>query len=319
MIQGAGNLLSSVQTLTLSRGLYLISVTTATPNRLGDSLDLILPAIHIGPAPGAQAGSLEFMSGPTGGGQWLYESRDVIIAKVISVQAVVVFTTLRARSMPTIEVEVSRLDRRVAPPVAKQPAALGPPEQSLPPPLKTASGQSATSIRIDMHIQNKGDVSYVNNFWSGALGERLAIEGFSIRPLDGPAPADLEYSGVAENGLETGWIAGGGLCGSRGVGLALTGFAIRLRPQAAALYNCEYRGSFASGKIIGPLRNGAPCRSAPDDRLEALQLFILPRSQAESQTVSPAPSTNPPAPDDEISTPERVIGPKFSVFRESAE
>lgn len=317
MIQGAGNLLSSVQMLTLSRGLYLVSVTSATPHRLGEAQDLILPAIHVGAAPGSAPGSIEFIDGPTNGGQWLCESRDVIVAKVVSVQAALVFTTLRTPSMAAIEVEVSRLDRKAVAPGAKPPAAIEPPQSNPPPPLKTASGQSAVSVRVDMHIQIKGDVSYVNNFWSGALGERLAIEAFSITPLDGPAPADLEYSAVAENGLESGWISGGAFCGSRGVGLALTGFAMRLKPTAAASYNCEYRGSFASGKIIGPVRNGAPCRSDPNDRLEAMQIFILPRTLVDNETASPAPTVSAPAPDSPAT--DRVIGPKFSVFRETTE
>jgi hypothetical protein len=319
MIQGAGNLLSSVQMLTLSRGLYLVSVTSAKPNRLGEVLDLILPAIHVGAAPGAPSGCIEFLSGPTGGGQWLCENRDVIVAKVVSVQAVIVFTTVRTPSMATIEVEIARLDRKVATPGAKPPPAIEAPQASSPPSLKTASGQSAVSVRVDMHIQNKGDVSYVNNFWAGALGERLAIEAFSINPLDGPTPTDLEYSAVAENGLESGWISGGDPCGSRGMGLALTGFAIRLKPSAAAAYNCEYRGSFASGKIIGPLRNGAPCRSDPNDRLEAMQIFILPRLPADIETASPALTANTPASNADSPGAERVIGPKFSVFRETAE
>ena len=60
--------------------------------------------------------------------------------------------------------------------------------------------------------------------------------------------------------------------------IGLAGFAVRPKAEVASAYDCEYRGSFSSGRIIGPVSNGAPCRSEPGDRLEAIQLFILPKT-----------------------------------------
>jgi hypothetical protein len=230
---------------------------------------------------------------------------------------------MRAPAMATVEVEVTRLDRGAstlaeaiagAPPAAALPPRAVAPKldnAALPPPLKTVKGKPALSVRLDMHIQRKGDVSYTNTFWSGALGERCAVEGFAIQPLADLRADQIEYSAVAENGQETGWITGGMLCGSRGLGLALSGFSIRIRPEAQARFQCEYRGAFASGRILGPSRNGAPCKAEAGDRLEAIQLFILPRDLTDVSAEQPAPAV--PAP------PPRVIGPRFSVFRETAE
>jgi hypothetical protein len=323
MIQGIGNLLSSVQVLNLNRGLYVISVKSGSPKRIGDDGALVLPAIHVGPAPGSAADAVDFMSGPLQPGQWLFEVGDTLIARVKAEQAVIVLTTMRAPTMATVEVEVARLDRgastlaaamAAAPPSAALPSRAAPkPDKAaaLPPPLKTVKGKPALSVRLDMHIQRKGDVSYTNTFWSGALGERCAVEGFAIQPLADLRADQIEYSAVAENGQETGWITGGMLCGSRGLGLALSGFSIRIRPEAQARFQCEYRGAFASGRILGPSRNGAPCKAEAGDRLEAIQLFILPRDLTDVSAEQPAPAL--PAP------PPRVIGPRFSVFRETAE
>jgi hypothetical protein len=109
--------------------------------------------------------------------------------------------------------------------------------------------------------------------------------------------------------METGWVEGGRLCGSRGQGAALAGFAVRLKAGADTAYDCEYRGSFRSGRIVGPMRGGAPCRSDPGDLLEAIQLFITPRSANDKSALAPDEATSAP----------RRIGPRFSAFRELVE
>jgi hypothetical protein len=62
----------------------------------------------------------------------------------------------------------------------------------------------------------------------------------------------------------------------------LVGFAVRLRPSAeTALYDCEYSGYFQSGTVVGPLRNGAPCRSSvANDPLEGMQIRFVRRAKA---------------------------------------
>jgi hypothetical protein len=62
----------------------------------------------------------------------------------------------------------------------------------------------------------------------------------------------------------------------------LVGFAVRLKPSSATVgYECEYSGYFQSGVTVGPLRNGAPCRSTvANDPLEGIQVRLLKRSSA---------------------------------------
>jgi hypothetical protein len=211
MNQGLNDLICSVQVLTLSKGLHLITVTSAAPQRLGDDGELMLPAVHIGVGPGVAAGQVEIMPGPRNSGCWLFEARDMLVVRVAAAQAVLMLTTVRAAPLPAIGVEVTRLDRRTAP-TSPSLAALAPPrppEVLAPPPaptpfaapklsgaptppaLKTASGRTALSARVDLHIQNQGDVAYVNNFWASAWPSKPSPSPHSRawRPIRSNTPA----------------------------------------------------------------------------------------------------------------------------------
>jgi hypothetical protein len=264
----------------------------------------MLPAVHVGAGPGASTEGVDILPGPRNDGHWLYEAGDTLVIRISAAQATILLTTVRATATPAISVEVTRLDRkgaptteptaarpqqhRIAAPVTGLPALPAGQAERAPPALKTADGRQALGVRLDVHIQNKGDTAYVNNFWAGALGERLAIEAFTITPLGGLRPDQIEYIAVSEDEGETGWIDGGQVCGRKGVATALTGFAVRIKAADAGDYECEYRGSFSSGRLVGPLRDGAPCHSTPGDRLEAIQLFILPRIEGERAPAAPA-------------------------------
>jgi hypothetical protein len=104
----------------------------------------------------------------------------------------------------------------------------------------------------------------------------MSIEALSVTPLDQLAVADIEYKGLTGAGFESPWITNAELCGTRGMGIPLVGFAVRLKPQAAAMgYACAYRGYFRSGAISEPAQNGELCRSpTPGDPLEGIELRI---------------------------------------------
>jgi hypothetical protein len=106
----------------------------------------------------------------------------------------------------------------------------------------------------------------------------MRIEAFSLRPVERLAPADIELKAFLPNGGETPWIPGGVLCGTRGRGMPLTGFAVRVAPQQAERFEVEYQGSFFAGGISGTRRDGEPCRSdVTDDPLEAVNIRLVER------------------------------------------
>jgi hypothetical protein len=155
----------------------------------------------------------------------------------------------------------------------------------------TGSGASAESqarevpTEILLHIERAGDRLFPGRGWVGALGRKLRIEAFSIRPLEAIAPTDLEFKGFLPRGGETQWVQGGVLCGTRGRRLPLIGFAVRLASHLSGRFDVIYQGSFFTEGISSPHRNGQPCRAAaPDDPLEAINVRILERSAEPQRT-----------------------------------
>jgi hypothetical protein len=322
MSQATSDLQSSIQVLTLTTGLYLVSVTSATPRRSGDDAELVLPAIHVGPGPGVSSQQIEMMTGPRNNGSWLCETRDMVVVRVSKGPANLLLTSLRTADMPNMDVEVRRLDAKQAgatpnlKPTGEPIGAGSSPLSPSGPSDAEASAGAPVSSRIDLHLQNRGDASFIDSLWAGELGERLAIEAFAIHALEHVRPEQTEYKAWMENGAETEWIAGGKGCGTWGQGLALTGFAVRLKGRAVAHLNCEYRGAFSSGRIVGPVKNGAPCLGADGDRLEAIQVLVgEPQRESERQhtkvsEIEPATLSR--------SEEARKVGPRFSVFRDAA-
>lgn len=150
------------------------------------------------------------------------------------------------------------------------------------------SAQGGVSLQVVAHIQNRGDVPFVGAPWAGFSGKRLAIEGFALSPLDHISADRIEYKALSTTKTETPWVAGGEFCGTRGKGLPLIGFCVRVKPlEGGKRFECEYSGLFASGKTVGPVKNGAPCWSAdPGDFIEAIQIKIIEREIPNT----PAPS-----------------------------
>src|SRR6202011_2386470 len=134
------------------------------------------------------------------------------------------------------------------------------------------------SSEIVLHIEREGDRRFAAPGWVGNRGRRLRIEAFSIRPLEGLAPADIQYKAFGPNGRETPWVTDAKLCGTRGRGLPLTGFAVRLAPHLRNRFDVVYEGSFFDSGVAGPTRNGDPCMPAVfNDPLEAIHLRLLER------------------------------------------
>jgi hypothetical protein len=322
MNEPSNGLQSTAQVLTLTRGLYLVSVTSATPRKLGDDAELILPAIHVGPGPGVSSQQIELMTGPRNTGHWLCEARDTVIVKVSKGPAHLLLTSLRTEDMPNMEVEVRRLDarREDSPALQVRPPAAPVLDGSSHPAFLTPAARNGEGVavrsRIDLHLQNRGDVSFTDSFWAGELGERLAIEAFSIHALERVETDQFEYRASMENGLETDWVAGGDSCGSRGQGVALTGFAVRLKARGAGDLDCEYRGAFSSGKIVGPVRNGASCHGEEGDRLEAIQVLMVERQAEDEHPTAPRALIGADVAHAAAEAPR--LGPRFSVFRDAA-
>jgi len=270
-------LAASVQPLTLPKGLYTFSVRSADPERVAELGGLMLPALHVGLGPSVPADGIEFLSGRDDGGHWLYASGDILVAKIVDRPVTLLLTSVRAAGTQPLDIEVDRLDARSEQRPAGEPVA---PDEPKPAPEseRTDEAEAAVRLQASAHISNRGDVVFIDTDWSGRLGNGMSIEAFSVIPLDRLAASDIEYKGLTGAGFESPWLSNGEPCGTRGMGIPLVGFAVRPKPDAAALgYDCVYRGYFRSGAISGPVSNGELCRSeTADDPLEGIELRVVP-------------------------------------------
>jgi GT2 family glycosyltransferase/glycosyltransferase involved in cell wall biosynthesis len=244
----ASPIIATPQELALSPGFYAVTVLRGgRPQQPGP---MTVPAIQV-TTPPASASLVETLSSHAGG--WLTQPGDTVLLKV-SGPATILLTSYRSSQAPadTLEIQFSRVDG--------QQAAVAP------------------KFAIVAHIQGLGDQTFTGDDWAGAIGQNLWIEGFGIVPEEGLAPEEIEYKGVAANGWETPWFAGGALCGTRGQAMPLIGVGIRLRGAAAERFDCVYEASFVRGSRSGPARGGTVCRSdvigAP---LEGFRLSLAPK------------------------------------------
>jgi hypothetical protein len=193
---------------------------------------------------------------------WLTERGDVVVVRVAGAACSLLIKCLRiaGEDMPSISVECQRLDRGEGMSVEKQ----------------IPAESDSLLLQITAHIQNRGDLPFVTPGWAGCVGERLWIEAFTINPLEGILPEEIEYKALTGTGFETPWSTGGVMCGTRGTSNPLVAFAVRLRGSAAERYECRYRGTFLGSGAVGQVRNGAACKSAfARDPLEGIELQVV--------------------------------------------
>jgi hypothetical protein len=318
-VEEATDLSASVQVLPMPVGLYLFSVQSATPTTEAKVGRLSLPALHVGLGPGVRSDHVQFVGGPSTEGCWLFAQGDMLVVKVTGAGAILVVTSIRAPGGHPLAIKVERLEERVdrtsepavAAKAAAPAAAKGGEKVDAPQAPAAAAAQEAAMsvredgslpIRINAHIRARGDRSFSDASWAGRVGTGLWIESFSLRPQVELGPGDIEYKGLTGTGFETPWTTDEQMCGTRGMSTPLLGYAVRLKPGSkAGAYDCEYSGYFQSGAVVGPLRNGAPCRSTvAGDPLEGIQVRVSRRAAAaagasEGKSAPTAPAKTAPA------------------------
>jgi hypothetical protein len=237
-----------------------------------------LPAVHVAAPPAggsATDATLEITDGFGRTGAWLGGRHEALFVKTPPAGGAALVTAYLARdpAAAPLELQIRALDG----PAAAMPA--GPPVTLSFDPAAVPTAPAPPSLEIVAHIRRRGDVRFVDAAWVGRLGPGLWIEAFAILPQDPAIAAAIEYKGLTADGTETAWLGSGARCGTTGMAIPLIGFAVRQKatPPGRRI-DCEYSGYFGSGAIVGPLRNGTPCRSARDnDPLEGLQLRIVER------------------------------------------
>lgn len=248
----------------LEQGLYALTIseTASLPDEVSG---LRVPMVQVSAPPGDDGRCIEIV----GAGHreaWLGSEGGTLVLRCPCAGRHVLVTAYGppARLVSVPHIEVQRLDRR---------QANGAPSGSA-----DSADEVEVRTEIALHIERLGDRRFPGQGWVGNRGKRLRIEAFSIRPVETLAARDIEFMALGPKRRQTPWVTDAKLCGTRGRGMPLTGFAIRLAPHARDQFDIVYQGAFFDSGIVGPHRNGELCvPSVADDPLEAITVRLTRR------------------------------------------
>ena len=289
-ISDVSSVAANAKLFELAHGLYALSIGAAR-GAPADLAGIAMPVTQIARPSGGGGDGVEILVGSADHAGWLGPEGGTVVVKSPTAGGPVLITTYRLldQAADPLEIKITRVDRPTD--HAPEPA----PARSDPVPSKTSKVPAGNGTRqrraptdpsphdvkaeIVLHVERRGDCRFMAGEWTGERGKKLRIEAFSIRPLEKLSPADIEYKAFGPNGRETPWVTDGRLCGTRGRGMPLTGFAVRLAPQQSGQYDVVYQGAFFDSGVAGPRRNGEACTpSRIDDHLEAVNIRLIERT-----------------------------------------
>jgi hypothetical protein len=255
---------SSARLLDLAEGVYAVTIAEVggTP---GQVAGMTVPAILVSVPLLRDVGPPEIVGGSAAAGSWLGQRGGTVIVRAPPGGSSVLVTSFSASPA---EVLALRIEIR---PVDDERGG------AVPAGAAAAPGRPV-AVEIAAHIEGHGDRRFAGEGWAGERGRGLRLEGFAVRAIEELAADGLEVMGFGPGGERTLWLGGDRLCGTRGQGRPLTGFAVRLRAELRGRFTVAYEGAFFVGGIVGPCRDGEPCRSfLVDDPLEAIRVRLFER------------------------------------------
>jgi len=275
---------TTVRMLRVDEGLYSLRIG-AIAGELGEIAGMVVPVAQVS-APFAEDGNgVEIVASFPRRGPWLDKTGGTVILRSPTGGGLVIVAVYGGSEQEASELALD-LQRLDGPGNGAAPAGR---TETQPTGLTAPAAVEARDVptEILLHIERAGDRLFPGRGWVGALGRRMRIEAFSIRPLERLVPADIEMKGFLPNGGETPWVPGGVLCGTRGRGLPLTGFAVRVVAQRAERFEVVYQGSFFAGGISQMHQNGDPCQATTaDDPLEAINVRLIERAALPEETAT---------------------------------
>jgi hypothetical protein len=274
-IGAVSGLTASAKLIELAHGLYGLSIGE-TKGKPGEVAGLAIPATHIAALPVDGVAGVEVFAAAIGPAGWLGPKGGTVAIKIPSDRGHVLITTYQladGEAVP-LDIQIVRIDR----PVPQTPAAPSTGEIAAPEPARDAV-RGGVNLEVVLLIDPIGDRRFIGGDWIGSRGQGRRIEAFSVRPLEKLASTDIEYKAYGPGGRETPWVTAAALCGTRGQGIALTGFAVRLAAAPSERFDVVYQGAFVESGVTAPRRNGEPCVSSRiDDGLEAMHIRLIERA-----------------------------------------
>ena len=268
---GTASATAMASVVTLEPGLNVLEITGAPITTPSDD-DTAIPLIRVSewPSPGSER--LTILSQTGVGDVWIERSGGVVVVRTPAGGGRVAVTVFGAadEAVRPATVAVRRL--------AGGEARVDPAQAALSALAPEIAGRDV-AVEVLMHIEREGDRQFPGQGWVGPRGQKRRVEAFGIRPLGGLWPRDIHYKALQPGGVETPWTPGPQLCGTRGRGMPLLGFAIRVAPHLQTKFDVIYQGAFFNSGIVGPIRNGEPCRPPTSgDPLEAMSIRIIERT-----------------------------------------
>ncbi|GAN76687.1 hypothetical protein [Acidisphaera rubrifaciens] len=276
----------SAHLMTLDPGIFCV---VRQPGAVPEDPVSGLPGVRISlpPAAASQPDAVSISTFRSDG--WLGGGNDAALIRITGMPAQIMVTVYQSASQGPEAAPRLQVVRVSGGDAGSNAAPLGGPASGMPAAQPPAdAGRHA----VVAHLQRTGDVGCALGEWLGTRGSKLWIEGFGLAPVDGIAPADLEYQAVLGRGWLSPWVASGKFCGSRGMALPLLGLRVRLADAAAKTHTLTYSASFTDGTVVGPVQSGEACEAESLAPLEAFQITIRPREDGKA----PKPTVKAGAP-----------------------
>ena len=275
---------ANVSVVRLGEGLHVVEIGEASAPST-PIFGLLLPAIQVSAAPNNGGSAVEIIGNEGYGEAWLGSDGGTIVVRAPQGGGHVLVTRFSDSDQSAVppKVDVQLLARRGSTGNGAINACSEDPYE--------------IPTEIVLHVERLGDQRFPGRGWAGNRGRKLRVEAFSIRPSETLAAHDIEFKALGPSGRQTPWVTDAKLCGTRGQGLPLTGFAIRLAPHLGGQFDVVYHGAFFESGVVGPNRNGELCVSAiADDPLEAINVKLIRWRAAEPDVGARGPvQTLPPA------------------------
>jgi len=224
-----------------------------------------LPGVRISRPPGRAGRPDDVLISTFREDGWLSGDHDAALIRVAEGPAQILVTVYQSPQAADAAPRLQVLQLSAAPTAAPVRAAATAVPSVAPP------GRAAEIIA---HVQRMGDVPGQLGDWIGSPGSQRWIEGFSIAPVNGIVPEEIEYQAVLGRGWLSPWVKGGEFCGSRGMALPILGLRLRLTGAAATAHSCTYAATFVDGSTAGPVAVGEACEAESLAPLEAFQVTL---------------------------------------------
>jgi hypothetical protein len=140
------------------------------------------------------------------------------------------------------------------------------------PGLPLAPQRAMPGVITTLHLSDHGDLCGFEGFVNLA-GEQYLAQGLELS-----SPGDVvEYRVRSVDGSWSDWVPGESFLGTRGEAKILTGFALRLRPDARDSYSLRGFGRFQGSSVPVEAADGQDCIGAPGAALCGVQVVLTER------------------------------------------